>query len=135
MPTFIYRCVACGWRVEFAHSMRETDVPVLCGPCRCTEMYRVPLGGASFVVKGSRLVETPLRREFVAVNRDGSESVYGTKEQAYAAERDRTDNPRVAAYNLKYIEKFGYVSGTDAARQAEALDQGPGGRVGSSVVT
>lgn len=135
MPVYQYRCPGCRQEIEYAHSIRETDVPTWCGPCGCQDMHRVPLGGQGFVVKGSRLTETALRREFVSVNRDGSESSYRTREQAYAGELERTENPRIAAYNLKHLEKFGYVAGTDAARRAEALDNAPGGRVGSSVVT
>lgn len=134
MPAYRYRCPDCRQEIEYAHSMRETDVPTWCGPCGCADMHRVPLGGQGFVVKGSRMTESPLRREFVARNRDGSESVYRTREQAYAAERDRT-NPRIAAYNVRHLERFGYVQGTEQARHAEALDANTSGRVGSSVVT
>lgn len=111
--------------------MRETEVPVFC--LCAAEMRRVPQGGQALVVRGSHLKERPLRREFVANNRDGSDVVYRTQEQAYRSELERTGNPRIAAYNMKQLRTFGYVPGTPQAAQAAAIDEAPGNRIGSSV--
>lgn len=135
MPTYVYSCPDCHQELEYGHPMSETDVPTWCGPCGCREMSRVPLGGAQLLIKGSPLKERALRREFVVQNRDGSESVYRSQEQAYRAELERTGNAATARYNARYLERMGYVPGTEAAQRAEALDAAPGGRAGSSVVT
>lgn len=132
--TYVYHCTRCAKEIEFSHPMSETWVPTICTPC-LEEMQRVPQGGSGFYVTGSRLKETPLRREFVVNNRDGSDTVYRTVEQAKRGELDRTGNRRTVEYNLRAMRSFGYLPQTEQSRQAEAIDQAPGGRMGSRVVT
>ncbi len=124
--TYVYRCPQCRQEVEYVHTVSTAHVPTFCGPCSCTtEMRRVPQPVGVTLGLPSRTGQQ-LRKNFVAQNRDGSETVYTTMEQARQVERDRVGDDKKAAYNLRFLTKGGYVPGTPAARFADACDQAPG---------
>jgi putative FmdB family regulatory protein len=62
MPTYKYRCYACGY--EFEQFQKITDDPIsTCPQCRAEETRRIITGGAGFVLKGSGFYTTDYRSE------------------------------------------------------------------------
>jgi putative FmdB family regulatory protein len=60
MPTYAYRCPACGHQFEKFHKMNQT-APETCPKCE-TVAERVITGGAGFVFKGSGFYATDYKK-------------------------------------------------------------------------
>ena len=59
MPTYDYRCTACGHTFELFHSIKD-DAPKHCPRCEGLAA-RVPAGGAGLLFKGSGFYITDYR--------------------------------------------------------------------------
>lgn len=83
MPTYEYRCTACGHAFETMHGM---TAPVLrkCPKCGRLKLERLISGGAGVIFKGSGFYETDYKR-----NRSGGDPVKA-REKSEAAEKSET---------------------------------------------
>jgi putative FmdB family regulatory protein len=59
MPTYDYRCRACGHRFELFHGIND-ETPKRCPKCR-KRAVRVPAGGAGLLFRGSGFHVTDYR--------------------------------------------------------------------------
>jgi putative FmdB family regulatory protein len=62
MPTYEYRCNACGHKFEAFHAMSAEPVKV-CPKCRKRKVERLISGGAGFIFKGSGFYITDYRSD------------------------------------------------------------------------
>src|ERR1051325_4032822 len=88
MPTYDYRCKACGHLFETVHGM---TAPVLrkCPKCGKLKLERLISGGAGVIFKGSGFYETDYKR-----NRRGAASSKDSKEASESkAEKAKNEKP------------------------------------------
>ena len=62
MPTYDYRCAACGHVQEIFHGMKEKPKKT-CPKCRKPKLERLVSGGAGFLFKGEGFYLTDYRSE------------------------------------------------------------------------
>jgi len=89
MPTREYRCAVCGMGEERREAW-EAVAPGCCPYCGATAYARVLFAPVT-IVKGSPLVDGDRRftRERVVQNADGSETTYGSLQEARRGELER----------------------------------------------
>ncbi len=88
MPTYDYRCKACGHLFQTMHGM---TAPVLrkCPKCGKLKLERLISGGAGVIFKGSGFYETDYKR-----NRRGADSSNDSKEALESkAEKAKGEKP------------------------------------------
>jgi hypothetical protein len=85
-----YKCRVCGATEERREALDDPG-PGACPKCRALAYHRVPQAPAVVRVTGARSVDGERRfvRPRVVQNRDGSESVYTSLDQARRAEYER----------------------------------------------
>jgi len=97
--------------------------------CSAPSLLPVPAWQGSLLLPGGttgRYVngEVKLRREHVIRERDGSETVYVSKEQMRRKELERTNgNEALARKNLQTLSQSGLIPGTDRAKYAAAVEE------------
>jgi putative FmdB family regulatory protein len=112
MPTYDYRCNACGHEFETMHGM---TAPVLrkCPKCGKLKLERLISGGAGVIFKGSGFYETDYKR-----NRRGADSSKDSKEASESkAEKAKSEKP---AEPTKTETKSDATSGTTPAPKPDA---------------
>ena len=89
MPLRVYACRSCGHGEERREGWDEPG-PSSCPSCHAPSYARVPQSPA-FLVRGSRTVDGERRfvRPRVVQNRDGSETVYTSLQEARTGEYER----------------------------------------------
>lgn len=129
-----YRCAQCGYEEEILQDITSSPLSICpvtsCGAPSLRQVY----APSSFLVRGSA-GERRFRREFVGRERDGSETVYRTLEQAERGERERAEGAlggglpsdvkeRLVRKNLARIRSDnGLLPGTRAAQVCEAIEE------------
>jgi putative FmdB family regulatory protein len=83
MPTYDYKCSACGHQFEELQSFSEPPL-VKCPKCKKKKLARLFGGGGAILFKGSGFYETDYRRAGAA-NGDGKAEAAETKEPAASA--------------------------------------------------
>jgi len=126
-----YRCAQCHYAAE--ETQRIGDPPLsVCPTCRAPSYQVVPQLPAAVLYRGGTPSRSrsgyvngsvKLRREKVIRERDGSETVYRTLEDAQRGEMERCPHPLVARANVRdSIMRGGLIPGTKRAAFAQALD-------------
>jgi len=90
MPHRVYRCRVCAATEERIERWDDAG-PLRCPKCAATAYHRVPQLPAAVTVKGSAHVNGERRfiRERVVQNGDGSETRYGSLQEARSGEYER----------------------------------------------
>lgn len=89
MPTYDYRCLACGHEFESFQSIHQ---PALrkCPKCKKQKLERLIGSGAGFLFKGGGFYQTDYRSESYkrgeSSEKDGGKSASGTPDSPVAAE-------------------------------------------------
>ena len=79
MPTYDYRCDACGHELELFHGMSEDPVTT-CPDCGEEKLRRRIGSGAGIIFKGSGFYETDYKRARSATSDSKSKKDEGAKE-------------------------------------------------------
>lgn len=132
MPTRAYRCAVCGMGEERLEPW-DREPPACCPSCGATA-YRRVLFAPTTIVRGGRLVNEERRfvRPRVVENRDGSETVYTSLQEARTAEYERaaqvTSNglarTLLARSNARKLAS-GLLPGRDSTAFREACEGAP----------
>ena len=133
MPTRVYECRACH-RGEEREEVWDDPGPLRCPYCRSTAYRRIPQL-TNFYLKGGgdgRLVggERPFIRERVVQNHDGSETKYGSLQEARQGEYERavavTPNglarTLLARKNARQLAS-GMLPGRDSTKFRQAVEE------------
>ena len=73
MPTYEYRCSACGHELEAFHSM-SADPLRLCPACETENLQRLISKGAGMIFKGSGFYQTDYKKSAEPKKEDSSEA-------------------------------------------------------------
>jgi putative FmdB family regulatory protein len=95
MPTYDYRCEACGHRLELFQSITESPKKK-CPDCKKLKLKRMIGAGAGFIFKGSGFYETDYRSESY---KKGAEKEKAASEKAEKPKTDKSkpDKPKTGA--------------------------------------
>ena len=100
MPTYDYRCRACGHEFELFQSMSE-GVKRKCPECERLQLERLIGSGAGILFRGSGFYETDYRsksyKEAAAKEKDGSKSSSQDSKGKDSKGKLRTENTKVGA--------------------------------------
>ena len=123
MPTYDYRCQACGHELEHFQAM-TADPLVDCPGCDAPELERLIGAGAGLIFKGSGYYQTDYRSE--AYRQDAK----ADKEAGSKAPGDKTVDKTVDKTGDKTVDKTGDSSKADkpgGSTTGKAADKSSGG--------